>query len=247
MESKPTIERLRSIVESRESWQGRAFDNLVLVLIMVSLVTFTVKTLPGLTNQVRTTLYLIEMITVAFFTAEYGLRCFVAARKSSYVFGFYGIIDLLAILPFYLTLFGIGNLDGRILRLVRMLRIFRILKLIRYNKAVDRLHRAVVIAKEEIIMFAVLSVILLFIAGAGIWYFESTVQPSKFRSIFDGLWWAVVTLTTVGYGDIYPVTAGGRFFTFVLLMIGLGIVAIPPGIIASALSKARAEQDKVDG
>lgn len=141
-------------------------------------------------------------------------------------------------------LFGFGYVDGLILRVVRVLRIFRIIRLFRYNQAVDRLQRAVVIVKEEIIMFAVLTMILIYLAAAGIWYFESTVQPEKFGSVLDGLWWAVVTLTTVGYGDTYPVTAGGRVFTFLLLMVGIGVIAIPPGIIASALSKARAEQDR---
>ena len=237
------MDKLRNIVENRDSQLGRAFDNVVYGLILLSLVTFTLKTVSGLTEWTQSVLYVVEITTVAFFTAEYCLRCIVAKEKPKYVFGFYGIIDLLAILPFYLTFLGIGYIDGRILRIVRMLRIFRILKITRYSKAVERLNRAVVIAKEEIVMFAVLSAILLYIAAAGIWYFESTAQPEEFGSVFDGLWWAVVTLTTVGYGDIYPVTGGGRFFTFVLLMIGLGIVAIPPGIIASALSKARAEQD----
>ena len=238
------IERIRHVVERRDSWQGRAFDDFVLGLILLSLITFTLRTIPGLTGQTQSFLHWVEVITVVLFTFEYCLRCFVALNRTHYVFSFFGIIDLLAILPFYLMLFGFGYVDGRILRVVRVLRIFRIIRLFRYNRAVDRLQRAVVIVKEEIIMFAVLSVILIYLAAAGIWYFESTVQPDKFGSVLDGLWWAVVTLTTVGYGDTYPVTGGGRIFTFLLLMIGIGVIAIPPGIIASALSKARAEQDR---
>ncbi len=239
----PNRMRLHRIVETRDNIWGIVFDNMVYVLVLISLVTFTLKTIPGLSDQTQSLLYFVEIVTVILFTVEYGLRVYVAEKKSNYVFGFYGFVDLLAVLPFYLAVLGISNLDGRILRLVRLLRVFRLLKLLRFNLAIDRLQRAIVIAREEIVMFAVLSSILIYISAAGIWYFESEVQPNQFGSVFDGLWWAVVTLTTVGYGDIYPVTAGGRAFTFMLLMIGLGIVAIPPGIIASALSKARAEQD----
>ena len=93
--------------------------------------------------------------------------------------------------------------------------------------------------KEEIILFLVLTLILLFVSSVGIYYFENPVQPEKFSSIFSGLWWSIGTLTTVGYGDIYPITAGGKIFTFFVLMIGLGIVAVPTGLFASALTKSR--------
>ena len=238
------IERIRHVVDYRDTWKGRVFDDFVLGMILLSLITFTLKTIPGLSDQAHSFLHWVEVAIVVLFTLEYGLRCYVAFNRTGYVLSFYGIIDLLAILPFYLMVFGLGYVDGRVLRVLRVLRIFRIIKLFRYNQAVDRLQRAVEIVKEEIIMFAVLSVILIYLAAAGIWYFENSVQPDKFGSVLDGLWWAVVTLTTVGYGDTYPVTGGGRIFTFILLMIGLGVIAIPPGIIASALSKARAEQDR---
>lgn len=213
-------------------------------MIMISVVSFSLETIPGLSDQARSALYVVEVATIGFFTVEYGMRLYAARKKLSYMFGFYGIIDLLAILPFYLVVFGIGHIDARVLRMVRFMRVFRVLKFLRYNQAADRLHRAILISKEEIVLFVVLSLILLYVSASGIWYFEREMQPEKFGSIFDGLWWAVATLTTVGYGDVYPVTAGGRFFTFLLLMIGLGIIAIPSGIIASALSKARIEQEE---
>ncbi|HHI77306.1 MAG TPA: two pore domain potassium channel family protein, partial [Gammaproteobacteria bacterium] len=93
--------------------------------------------------------------------------------------------------------------------------------------------------KEELTVFCGVSLVLLYLSAVGIYYFEHDAQPQAFRSLFDGLWWAVATLTTVGYGDVYPITAGGKFFTFVVLLIGLGIVAIPAGLIASALSNVR--------
>jgi voltage-gated potassium channel len=99
-------------------------------------------------------------------------------------------------------------------------------------------------SKEEIVLFLVTASILFYLAGMGIYYFEHKAQPEVFRSMFDGLWWAVTTLTTVGYGDSYPITAGGKLFTFIILIIGLGIIAVPTGMVASALARARKEEDE---
>ncbi len=246
---KPTsfLAHVHTMVDNRETRHGRAFEYVMFGMITVSVVTFSLETIPGLSKQARSALYVVEAVTVGFFTVEYGLRLYVARKRLTYVFGFYGIIDMLAVLPFYLAVLGVGHIDARVLRMVRFMRVFRVLKFLRYNQAADRLHRAILISKEEIVLFVILSMILLYVSASGIWYFEREIQPEKFGSVFDGLWWAVATLTTVGYGDVYPVTPGGRFFTFLLLMIGLGIIAIPSGIIASALSKARLEQDESGG
>ena len=235
--------RLKRTVEDTDTWQGRAFDHVVKLLIVFSITTYSIETLPDLSPRMQHLLYVLEIAVVIIFTVEYALRIYVADRKLAYIFSPLGIIDLLAILPFYILL---GGADSRAVRAMRLLRIARTLKLIRYDRAVDRLVRAVVIAKEEIVLFFSLTAISLYLAASGIHFFESEVQPDKFGSIFHGVWWAVVTLTTVGYGDVYPITTGGRLFTFLILMIGMGIIAVPPGIISSALSKARQEQDKAE-
>ena len=141
----------------------------------------------------------------------------------------------MSILPFYVRI----GIDLRVLRAVRIVRIFQILKLVRYSKAIQRFHRAFLLSKEEIALFFSITGILLFMSAVGIYYFERNAQPEQFASIFHSLWWAVITLTTVGYGDIYPVTIGGRFFTVAVLMVGIGIVAVPAAIVTSALSQAR--------
>ena len=235
--------RLKRMVEDTDTWQGRVFDHVIKGLIVLSVVSYAIETLPDLSPRMQHLLHALEVAVVVIFTVEYALRLYVADKKLAYVFSPLGIIDLLAILPFYVLL---GGVDSRAVRAMRLLRIARTLKLIRYNQAVDRLLRAVVIAKEEIVLFFSLTAISLYLAASGIHFFESEVQPDKFGSVFHGLWWAVVTLTTVGYGDVYPVTTGGRLFTFLILMIGMGIIAVPPGIISSALSKARQEQEKAD-
>lgn len=233
---------LKQVIEQTSSRAGRRFDLVIQALIVVSLVSFSVETLPDLQPWVSRTLRWTEVVTVAIFSAEYVVRVLVADRKLRFVFSFFGMVDLLAVLPFYLS----SGVDLRSLRILRLLRLFRAFKLLRYSQATRRLHRAFLIAKEEIILFFCAALMLLYLSAVGIYYFESEAQPERFRSIFDGLWWAVATLTTVGFGDVYPVTAGGKVFTFAVLMIGLGVVAVPSGMLASALSKARLDLEASD-
>lgn len=226
---------LKSIIEENDTRAGRYFDHFIRFLIVVSLVSFSIETLPDLNPRTSKILQWIEIICVLLFTIEYLARIFVATSKTKFIFSFYGLVDLFSILPFYLS----TGIDLRSLRAFRFLRLFRALKLVRYSNAIIRLKNAFVIAKEEFILFFVMTALLLYFAAVGIYYFENEVQPEVFTSVFTSLWWAVSTLTTVGYGDIYPVTVGGRIFTFFILIIGLGFVSVPAGLISSALSKAR--------
>ena len=228
-------ERIRKIVEDNSSRKGKLFDYFIQVLILLSLVAFAISTLPNNTKETIRILNVFEITCVAIFTIEYALRVFVAEKPLKYIFSFYGIIDFLAIFPFYLR----SAYDLRALRAFRVFRIFRTLKLIRYNKALNRFHIAAGIVKEEIVLFLIITAIFIFLASTGIYYFENTAQPEIFTSVIHSGWWAVVTLTTVGYGDVYPITVGGKIFTFFILIIGVGIVTIPAGLVASALSKAR--------
>ena len=226
---------LKRIVEGRDCRLGRSFDLAIQFLIVVSLVAFSIETLPDLSQRSRSILHLIEVVTVVAFSVEYCLRIYVSSHPVGFITSFFGIIDLLSILPFYLS----TGMDLRSLRAFRLLRLFRILKLVRYNAAISRFHLALRIAKEEIILFVCVTVILLFLASVGIYFFENEAQPELFKSVFHSLWWSVCTLTTVGYGDVYPVTVGGRVFTFLVLLIGLGIVSVPAGLVSAALQKAR--------
>ena len=211
-------------------------------LIFFSVISFSIETLPNLEPSTQTFFRYSEIVVVILFTIEYLYRVVVAKRRFKFVFSFYGLIDLIAILPFYLAF----AVDLRSLRLIRVLRMARLLKLARYNSAIQRFGKALFLVKEELIIFTLVSLAVLYISAAGIYHFEHAAQPEVFRSIFDCLWWAVATLTTVGYGDIYPITVGGRLFTFVILMVGLGLVAVPTGIFASALSAVRRQQESVN-
>ena len=230
--------RLKQIVEGKDTKLGRTFDHAIGILIVLSLISFAIETLPNLSAGLRHFLWGFEVFTVAVFTLEYLLRIIVADNKLGYIFSFFGLIDLLAILPFYVA----RGMDLRAVRVVRLLRIFRMLKLVRYTDALQRWHVALRKAKEELVLFFALAGVLIFLAATGIYYFENEAQPEAFASVFHALWWATVTFTTVGYGDVYPITVGGRVFTFVMLILGLGVVAIPPAILASALTQTREEE-----
>ena len=235
--------RTRQIVESTESLEGRFFDLFIQATILVTLVAYSLETLPRINDAQRATLIAIERISIVIFTVEYLLRIWVAQRRWAYIFSFYGLVDLLAIAPFYLAM----GVDLRSLRVVRLLRLFSIFKLMRFSKAIKRIGTAFSLARAELVLYLSFSCVVIFLAGVGIYQFENAVQPDKFSSIPMSLWWAVVTLTTVGYGDMLPKTLGGRIFTVLILIVGLGLVAVPAGIISSALSEARRlDEDHID-
>ena len=211
------------------------------MLIVTSLISFSISTLPNLSKGTVNLLRIVEIFTVCIFTIEYLLRILVAEKKLKFIFSFFGLVDLAAILPFYIA----TGFDIRSVRIFRLLRLVRILKLLKYSKATTLFHRALIISKEELILFGFVASIMLYLSAVGIYYFENPAQPDHFKSVFHCLWWAITTLTTVGYGDMFPVTTGGKLFTFFVLTVGLGIVAIPTGLVASALSQARNE-DKAE-
>ena len=227
------LKRKAQNLVSEDTLPGRGFNLFIKVLIVLSLISISLETLPDTDPFFIKILYWFEVFSVGIFTIEYLLRIYAAQRKRDFIFSFYGIIDLLAILPFYLTL----GFDLRSLRVFRLLRLLRIMKLGRYNVAMNRLADTFTSIKHELVIFLILISCLLYVSAIGIYYFENPVQPESFKSVFHSLWWAVATLTTVGYGDVYPITFGGRLFTFVVLMIGIGLISVPTGLIASALTK----------
>ena len=232
------INVLRKIVEDNSTKRGKIFDYTIQILILMSLVAFSLETLPNNSPEFTKLLYDFEVFCIYVFTIEYLLRIIVSKKPISYIFSFYGMIDFLAIIPYYLSSF-----DLRFVRAFRVFRVFRAFKLIRFNKALHRFRIAFQIVKEELLLFLTVIFILLFISSALIYFFENEAQPDVFKSIFHSSWWSIVTLTTVGYGDVYPITIGGKIFTFFVLIIGVGVVTVPAGLVATALSKAREVQE----
>lgn len=214
---------------------GNAFDRVIYALIVLSLVLFAFETLPEAARY-QVWFSWSERVIVAIFTVEYVLR--VMRNRLAYVWSFYGIVDLLAILPFYISF---GLVDLRSVRILRLTRLLRLAKLRRFGAAWRRLGVAFAQIKDELAVYFGLTFVLIYLASVGIYYCEHDAQPEVFRSVFHSMWWAVCTLSTVGYGDIYPVTVAGRLLTFVILILGLSIVSVPSGLIASALVKMPAE------
>ncbi|MBD3672401.1 MAG: ion transporter [Planctomycetaceae bacterium] len=229
------MNKLKEIIENQNTRAGKVFDLFIQVLIVVSIISFSLETIPNWPDSTKKLLDKVEIFCIAVFTAEYLSRILVADKKLKFIFSFYGLVDLLAILPAYLQV----TFDLRSLRVLRLLRLFRILKLVRYSRAIRRFHLAFLLVKEELILFLTMAGVVVYLSAVGIYHFENEAQPEQFSSVPVSLWWAIVTLTTVGYGDSYPITVEGRIFTFFVLLIGLGVVAVPSGLFASALTKAR--------
>lgn len=230
---------LKSIVEGSDTVPGKLFDLTIGVLILVSLISFSMDTIPNLSPHAQWWLSLVEIITVSLFTIEYGLRVLVADNRLKYIFSFYGMLDLLAVVPYYLS----TGVDLRSARAFRLLRFASVFKFARYTDAIARFKAAFTDIYEELVLFGIVTLMLVFLSSVGIYYFERDAQPEQFSSIFHCLWWSIITLTTVGYGDVYPITLGGRVFTGMILIIGLGIVAVPTGLFAAALTKMHDRRD----
>lgn len=230
-----TREKIREIVENNDTKAGRTFDWVIQILIIFSLINYSVGTLPNLSPLWKKIIEIVDIVCYVVFTIEYFARVYISSNRIKYIFSFYGIIDLLAILPFLLA----SQFDLRAIRALRVFRIISALKISKYDESLRRFAIALKIIKPELVLFFILTSIFIFLSAAGIYYFENEAQPKEFASIFHSLWWSIVTLTTVGYGDVYPITWGGRAFTFVILLLGLGVITIPTGLIASALSAAR--------
>ena len=229
---------LRTIVHEDSTRLGKIFDLSVQFFIILSLITFSVETLPHLSEQTKKFFDIIETITVSIFTLEYILRLSTSEKKRKFIFSFYGIIDLIAILPFYITI----SIDLRTIRIFRLFKLFSVFKVLRYSNALERMKSAFISVKEELILFILSTIFLVYVASVGIYYCENQIQPQVFSSIFHSMWWSIVTLTTVGYGDTYPVTPLGKVFSSIVMFLGIGLVAVPSGLIASALTKTLRDQ-----
>lgn len=220
---------------------GHIFGLGIQALVVVSLIALGVETLPNLTPRAHAALWALEIAVATVFTVEYLARIAVAPHPWRYIFSFWGIVDLLAILPFYLLFVA----DFRWIRILRLLRLLRILKIAHYSAAAERILMAMRLVVPELIVFALVATIVTYLCAFGIYFFEHPAQPEKFASVFHAMWWAAITLTTVGYGDMYPVTLGGRIFTMMMLFVAIGVVAVPTGLVASALSHFREEERRI--
>ena len=227
---------LHEIIFEADTPAGKLFDVLLIVSILISVVLVMLDSVAGIRAAHGRLLYLGEWVLTLLFTAEYLLRLLCVGRPLAYARSFFGIVDLLAILPTYLSIFIPGTQYLLVIRLLRVLRIFRVLKLVPYVGEARLLMQALRASRRKITVFLFTVLILVVIFGALMYLIED--EASGFTSIPQSVYWAIVTLTTVGYGDISPKTGLGQLLAALIMVIGYGILAVPTGIVTVEMAQA---------
>jgi len=228
-----TREKLYEIIFEADTPAGKFFDVALLVVILVSVGLVMLESVPNIRANYRPLLRILEWIITGIFTVEYLLRIIIVRKPIRYIFSFYGIIDFLSVIPTYLGLFILGSHHLVVIRILRMLRIFRILKLTRYTQAGRTLARALWASREKISVFIFFVIVLVIVIGTIMYIIEG--EAHGFTSIPRGIYWAIVTLTTVGYGDISPETPLGQLMASIVMIMGYAIIAVPTGIVTAEI------------
>ncbi|MDZ4350270.1 MAG: ion transporter [Xanthomonadaceae bacterium] len=225
--------RTYDVIFGHDTPAGLRFDLLLIIFIVASVAITMTDTVASLHARYQTLFYALEWGFTLLFTAEYIVRLAIVERPARYARSFFGIVDLLAILPTYLSLLIAGSQYLLVVRLLRILRIFRLLKLVRYVSEAGVMLTALARSRRKIFVFLIFMLILVTVFGALMYLIEG--PQNGFTSIPIGMYWAIVTVATVGFGDIAPATALGRMVTSVLILIGYGIIAVPTGIYTAEL------------
>lgn len=238
--------RLYTIIFQTDTRAGWLFDVALLIAITLSIIVISLETLPAIDDGHRATLRGVEWVLTGLFTIEYILRLLVAKEPRRYALSVLGLIDLLSLLPTYLSLFFADAQALQIIRALRLLRVFRIFQIGKLHTEGRGLVTALLASRYKIAVFLGTVMIIVIIQGALLYYLEHAINPD-FTSIPRSIYWAVVTLTTVGYGDISPVTVGGQFIASILMLLGYGIIAVPTGIVSAevALTELRSHMQSV--
>ena len=247
----------RKIFEELEASAGDSFakkilDYFIISVILLNTIIYVVETVDEIAIKYSVFLKWFEIISIFIFTTEYILRLWTCnlipkykgqiIGRIKYIFSPFALIDLLAFLPFYLTSFTRINLT--FIRVLRLFRFVRLFKLGRYSDAITVLGRVFKSKKEELILTLTVAFILIVVSSSFIYIAEHEAQPDKFKNIPESMYWAVTTLTSVGYGDICPITPVGKFLTSIIAIIGLGMIALPTGILASGFNKEISKEKK---
>lgn len=232
-------ERLHEIIYEADTKEGKLFDIILLIAIIASVVLVMLESIQSIDSKYHDLLNIGEWIITILFTIEYILRIISIKKPLGYIFSFYGIIDLLSTIPKYLSFIIVGSQNLIALRALRLLRVFRILKLTRYIGASNRLIIALNASRTKIAVFLFFIVILCTILGTIMYIVEG--QENGFTNIPKSIYWAIVTLTTVGFGDITPQTPLGQLIASVIMILGYAIIAIPTGIVSSEMTKSNQE------
>lgn len=229
-------EKVHEVIFEADTPSGKLFDVVLFWLILISVFVVILESVKVYDLKYHKFFKYTEWIVTIVFTIEYLLRIYAIKKPFKYIFSFYGIIDFLSILPTYLSLIFIGTHTLAIIRVLRLFRIFRVFKITRYISEGSNLMKALMDSRRKILIFVVGVGLLVIVLGAVMYLIEGG-QDSGFVNIPVSVYWAIVTLTTVGYGDISPVTPLGQFVASIIMLIGYGIIAVPTGIVTAELAK----------
>ena len=229
--------RLYEIIFGSDTPAGKTFDLAVMVAIVISLLVAFVETNPVVVGRFKTVLTVLEYVLTFFFTIEYVLRIYCSPRPKEYVLSFFGVIDLLATLPLYLSFIPCFRTARYfyVLRVFRLIRIFRVLKLFSFINEGYLLMQSIKMSLKKIAVYFLFVIILVTILGTLMFIVEGGQPGTQFTDITTSIYWAIVTLTTVGYGDITPVTLVGRLLSSLVMILGYTIIAVPTGIVSATM------------
>ncbi|WP_114748418.1 ion transporter [Pleomorphovibrio marinus] len=233
----PNKARMANIVFESNDRASKNFDIVLLIVILLSVAVVILDSVEQINEQYGTLLYVLEWLFTLLFTLEYFFRIWLSNDKKGYIFGFYGIVDLLAIVPTYMSLALIEAHYLTVIRALRFLRILRVLKLVEYLQEASILKVALNESKLKIQIFLGTVLTIVLVMGSLMYIIEG--PESGFTSIPKSMYWAIVTLTTVGYGDIVPITNLGQFMASIIMLMGYAIIAVPTGIVTSELTAAK--------
>ena len=228
-------QRLYIIIYGVNTPAGKAFDIGLLVAILFSVFTIMAETVEGIDQKFHKDLIVLEWIFTIVFTLEYAVRIFVSKKPWRYIFSFYGIIDLISILPMFVSIFIAGSHILSSFRILRLLRLFRVFRLMEFIEESARLKVALLASRAKIMVFLYTVLIIAILIGTLMYYIEG--PENGFTSIPKSVFYTIVTLTTVGYGDMVPTTVLGQFFSMLLMVTGYGIIAVPTGIVGVEIAK----------
>lgn len=232
------------IVFGTHTKAGRMFDVTLLWLILISVFVVMLESVPSLNTRFSEGFFWIEWILTILFTIEYVLRIWISDKPAKYIFSFWGIIDLLSVLPTYLSILFVGYHYLIVVRIFRLLRVFRILKLVRFNSEAQSLINALKSSMYKISIFLMAVVAIVTFMGALMYVVEG--NEKGFTSIPQSIYWAIVTVTTVGYGDMIPHTVLGKIISSFAMILGYAIIAVPTGIVTVGMAKASNDVKKCD-
>ena len=227
-------QKLKTIIFGTETKAGKLFDEVLIAIIVLSIITVLLESVTIYREQYGNILYVAEWFFTILFSIEYLLRIYCIRLPSSYVFSFFGIVDLLSVIPTYISVLYPGAQALAVIRVLRVLRIFRILKLFQYMSEANHLANALIASKRKIFIFLFVVMNIVIVLGSIMYLIEG--EAAGYTSIPKSIYWAIVTLTTVGYGDIAPLTPIGQTISAFIMLIGYSIIAVPTGIVTTELA-----------